>query len=223
MANPVKKVIKAKSRVSRSDGEETRGQILQTAGRLFAQKGYGRTTSKEICQAAGANMAAVNYHFGDKDRLYAAVLVDAHAQLVQLSDLEQIHQTIQSHEKKLQALIRLFLQRSSDPTLSWGLSVLVHELMAPSRHVPALIQAAVLPKVRVMMGLIAEILGLPVDHPAAQRGLAFVVLPCIMLVIAPTDMLKRVLPALPSEPDALIEDMTAYALGGLSSIKRRHQ
>jgi AcrR family transcriptional regulator len=220
---PTQKDAKAKPRSVRSDGVETRAHILQTAGRLFALKGYGRITSKEICEAAGTNMAAVNYHFGDKAGLYGAVLVAAHAQLVQLTDLENLQRTDQDHQGKLRALITLFVQRSADPALSWGLSVLVHELMAPSQHVATLVQVAVLPKVRIMMGLVSQLLELPAGHPAVQRALAFVVLPCVMLVIAPKDELKHILPALTDQPAALIDDMTDYALAGLHALKRKYQ
>lgn len=43
------------------------------ASKIFAEKGFRETTVAEICEAAGANIAAVNYHFGDKESLYDAV------------------------------------------------------------------------------------------------------------------------------------------------------
>lgn len=204
----------------RSDGAETRQHILQVAGRIFADRGFARATSREICQTAGTNMAAVNYHFGGKDGLYDAVLVEAHSQLVRLDDLEAISASRLSHEEKLRTLISLFVRRSSGPALPWGLSVLVHELMAPSAHVPALMRQAVLPKVQVIASLIAQVLGVPNKHPLVQRSLALVVLPCIMLVIAPQEIIREVMPTLAANPDALIDDMTAYAMAGLAAIRR---
>jgi AcrR family transcriptional regulator len=53
---------------------ETRRRILDAASELFGQKGYRDTTTAEICRAAGANTAGVNYHFSDKASLYAEVL-----------------------------------------------------------------------------------------------------------------------------------------------------
>lgn len=212
-----------KPRSARSDGIETRAHILQTAGQLFALKGYGRVTSKEICEAAGTNIAAVNYHFGDKAGLYGAVLVAAHAQLVQLAELENIEDSGQTPPQKLRAVLTLFVERAANPSLSWGLSVLVHELMAPSRHVTTMMQVAVLPKVKIMLGLVAQLLELPATHPAVQRALAFVVLPCVMLVIAPKDELRHILPAVTNQPAVLIDDMCDYALAGLAVLKKKYQ
>jgi len=50
--------------------ESTRERLLKVAGQVFAAKGYEGATLREICQQAGANMAAVGYHFRGKERLY---------------------------------------------------------------------------------------------------------------------------------------------------------
>jgi len=41
---------------------------------LFAQRGYNGTSVRDIATAAEANVAAVGYHFGSKDALYAEIL-----------------------------------------------------------------------------------------------------------------------------------------------------
>ena len=48
------------------------------AGEIFAERGFDGTTVRDICQRAGANIAAVNYYFGDKQRLYVEAVVQAH-------------------------------------------------------------------------------------------------------------------------------------------------
>lgn len=50
---------------------------LDVAGRAFAARGYAAATSKEICERAGGNLAAVNNHFGGKQGLYRSVLAKA--------------------------------------------------------------------------------------------------------------------------------------------------
>jgi TetR/AcrR family transcriptional regulator, regulator of cefoperazone and chloramphenicol sensitivity len=222
MTSRVIRKPKPSPRSVRSDGAETRLHILQVAGQLFAAKGFERTTSREICSAAGSNLAAVNYHFGSRDGLYEAVLVEAHGQIVGIDDLESISRSGASPEAKIRELIALIVGRSSATNLPWGLRVLVREFMSPSTHVNALLKQAVLPKLSIVLTMVAEFLGVPQEHPLVQRALAFVVLPCIMLVVAPRPVLRQALPALLCEPAALAEDMGNYALAGLSSLASSH-
>src|SRR5208282_4220002 len=63
--------------------DETRRQILEVAGGVFAETGFRDATVREICRRAGANIAAVNYHFGDKETLYAEVLRFAYQKSVE--------------------------------------------------------------------------------------------------------------------------------------------
>jgi len=57
-------------KAQRKGGVATRKRLLAAAGRVFAEKDYRRATIAEICRLAGTNIAAVNYHFGDKETLY---------------------------------------------------------------------------------------------------------------------------------------------------------
>ena len=54
----------------REDGRETRRRLLEAACDVFAEKGYRRTKVADICRKAGANVASVNYYFGNKKNLY---------------------------------------------------------------------------------------------------------------------------------------------------------
>ena len=64
------------ARPPRSDGEESRRRILLTALRLFSEKGFERTSTREIAAVAGANIGAISYYFGDKAGLYRAVFFE---------------------------------------------------------------------------------------------------------------------------------------------------
>lgn len=60
----------------RSDGIEARQRLMDAALMLFADKGYAKTSIREIAQVAHANVAAISYYFGDKAGLYRAVFFD---------------------------------------------------------------------------------------------------------------------------------------------------
>lgn len=54
--------------------DKTRSQIVEAAEKIFAEKGFRAMTLRAVTQAAGVNLAAVNYHFGSKTGLMRAVI-----------------------------------------------------------------------------------------------------------------------------------------------------
>lgn len=59
---------------SRMASDERRDQILHIAMRLFAERGFRGTTTKEIAQAAGVSEAMVFRHYANKNELYRAII-----------------------------------------------------------------------------------------------------------------------------------------------------
>ena len=59
---------------TRMAGDERRQQMLKVAMRLFSEKGFSGTTTKEIAAAAGVSEGMVFKHFANKDELYSAIL-----------------------------------------------------------------------------------------------------------------------------------------------------
>jgi len=57
-------------KIPRKGAVKTPKNLLAAASDVFAEKGFRDATIAEICERAGANIAAVNYHFGDKENLY---------------------------------------------------------------------------------------------------------------------------------------------------------
>jgi AcrR family transcriptional regulator len=55
--------------------DQTRSAILTAAERLYADRGFGDVTLRDIVAEANVNLAAVNYHFGSKDELIAELFV----------------------------------------------------------------------------------------------------------------------------------------------------
>jgi len=73
-------------RPQRSDGEQSRERLLLSALTLFAEQGYAKTSTREIAEAAGTNLAAISYYFGDKAGLYRA----AYSEPMPCAPVEQI-------------------------------------------------------------------------------------------------------------------------------------
>ena len=206
------------SRTQRRDGLATRNVILEAAGPIFAEHGYSDATSKEICERAGVNGAAVNYYFGGKENLYAEVLWEAHQQLLSLKDLDEIITSGATPEAKLRAFLARLLQTATESGTLWGIKIFLRELAAPSSHVERVMNTAILPKALRLRQLLHEITGLPPDSPTAQRAVAFVVLPCISLIMFPNALRTIVLPATTTDTDGMLDDLVRYVTGGLKAL-----
>lgn len=205
-------------RTQRRDGLSTRNIILQAAGRVFAERGFAEATSKEICELAGVNSAAVNYYFGGKESLYEDVLVEAHAQMLSLEDLDTIISSAVSPEEKLRAFLKRMIQAAFASSERWGIKIFMREFFSPSPLISKAAADIVLPKADRLRALIHEITGLPADSDRLQRAAAFVVIPCISLIMFPETLRSIVLPAPTAAPQDMLEDMLMYALGGLQAL-----
>jgi TetR/AcrR family transcriptional regulator, regulator of cefoperazone and chloramphenicol sensitivity len=134
-ANPKKQVRSPIGRKSRSDGEQARERLLQAALRLFAEKGFAKTSIRDIGQAAGVNIASISYYFGDKAGLYRAVFTEAiGAPAESIARFDQPHFTLrQSLEgfladflepikqgELVQLCMRLHFREILEPTGMWS-------------------------------------------------------------------------------------------------------
>jgi TetR/AcrR family transcriptional regulator, regulator of cefoperazone and chloramphenicol sensitivity len=108
----------------RQHGPGTRERLLDTAERLFAEGGFAGTSVREITDAAGANLGAVNYHFRSKESLYAEVFARRAALLrdpVVAAAREAASVARTSPEQALQNLGRAFLAPHEDRDASQSL------------------------------------------------------------------------------------------------------
>lgn len=208
-------------RTPRRDGLSTRNIILEAAGQVFAELGFAEATSKEICERAGANSAAVNYYFGGKESLYEAVLVEAHRQMVNLEDLDQIIESDAAPDEKLRAFFKRMIQTAAASTELWGIKIYLREMASPSPFITKAMSTTVLPKASKIMMLIQEVTGLPTDSAQLQRATGFVVVPCISMIMLPESLRAVVLPNTSGDPEGMLEDMLSYALGGLKALSTK--
>jgi TetR/AcrR family transcriptional regulator, regulator of cefoperazone and chloramphenicol sensitivity len=225
-SRPVKKVSakrKAAKRnlPARQDGLETRQQLLQAAGEVFGEHGYANATSKEICERANANVAAVNYHFGGKDGLYAAVLEEAHARLISLDALAAAaHSPIDPRLKLKMFIGRIVGEISKRGAESWELRVLSREVLSQSTMMDRMVDNQIVPKSRLFRAVVGEIMQLPAEHPAVSRSIVNIMGPCVLLLIASRSVQKKALPYLDLNPETLTNHMVTFALAGLDAVAR---
>src|SRR6266436_7093650 len=111
--------------------QATRQRLLEAGLEVFARDGFRGATIERICRRAGANIAAAHYHFGDKERLYAAVF--EHAERCARADARPDAAPKGTPENRLRAHVTSFLHRLLDPNRpAWMAQLLAHELVDPA-------------------------------------------------------------------------------------------
>jgi AcrR family transcriptional regulator len=210
-------------RTGKADNQTTRQRLLEAAGQVFADKGFSGTTGKEICELAGTNTAAINYYFGGVDALYTAVLHEARNRLVTTEDVVQAIAGKADAKAKLEALVGLVVPAITGPMASsWAVRVLGREIVSPSPALEPLLKDVTI-RIGIMRSIVAELMGLPEDHPAVTRGIIGVMGPCLMLLLYDRRTFRRIFPdfGLTSKDNAaVIRHWVQFTLGGLSAIAR---
>jgi TetR/AcrR family transcriptional regulator, regulator of cefoperazone and chloramphenicol sensitivity len=138
----------------------TRQALLEAAGAVFAEHGYRNTTVRQICRQAGANVAAVNYHFGDKQHLYLEVIRHAHSRALSKYPFELGTQGAALPEARLRAYVRAFLLRIFDPgPTSWMGRLMAMEMINPSAALDALVRERIRPMAELLGRIVSDLLG----------------------------------------------------------------
>lgn len=138
--------------------EDTRLRILHAAGPIFAEKGFAAATIRDICTAAGANQAAVNYHFGDKETLYLEVVRLAHTLRVEQVPFAQWPAGT-SPADKLRRFVRATLTRMLETEgQQWPTRLMLREVLHPTIACQALVEDFVRPQLDQLLGILDEFL-----------------------------------------------------------------
>lgn len=147
---------------------ETRERLLEAAGEVFAQHGFRDATIREICKKAKANVAAVNYHFGDKDELYAAVFDYARKCAVARFD-EQAAPT-GPPEQRLRAFVQGVLARFFDKGRpAWLGKLVAQEMIEPTKALDSLVNQQIRPNSEHLRTIVRELIGAKVDEQELWR------------------------------------------------------
>ena len=151
---------------------ETRDRVLQAAERLFAGRGFKNVTVREICRAARANVAAVNYHFGDKLGLYREVLQVAIDGMREVTETARAAGEGQRAEEKLRRYLVVFLSRLLKPGTETIHRLIQREMHDPTPALDALVEQSVRPRVAYLSEIVTEMLGCDPADPRVLRCVA---------------------------------------------------
>ncbi len=216
-----KRVSQHTGRLPRADGDSTRAQIIETAGQLFADLGYGGTTSKLICEKCGCNLAAVNYHFGSRDGLYSSVLIESHRRLIGLNTMLDISNSSDDSRTKLSHIIDTLIDGID--ANQWHSRLFIREIMAPSVLIDEMIKSEALPKLSLLKALISDITGIDTQDPTMSLTLLSTMAPCMLLLVGNRDNLRKVFGDFWKDKAAMKSQLKNFLFAGLDQLSAQHR
>lgn len=153
--------------------EDTRARLLRAAGEVFAEVGYQAATIRAICARAGANVAGIHYHFGDKLGLYTALLQRA----AEENDEYRADATdAATPEDALRQFVRGMLRRlSQKDRLGWYARMMTHELVQPTPALTAAVEHLIAPNAKVLYEIVGRIIERPPLHQKTRLCAASII------------------------------------------------
>lgn len=197
----------------------TEERILETAVERFAAKGYAATTIAEICEGAQANIAAINYHFGSKERLFKAALHRAFQVAEKSYPIDSQSRPSSAPEQRLRSFMSAIIHRSLDS----GPAGSFHRILRHEATTDAGNHAMVAQEIYSLQGaplerILAEMLGQNDPDLLFQARLNVAAL-CIFPSIA-TPIRQQLFsdPPRANELEAHIDRQWNFALAGLAQL-----
>jgi AcrR family transcriptional regulator len=203
---------------------ETRQRLLQAATMLFADRGFKNTSVREICELAGTNPAAVNYHFHDKLGLYKEVIgmvADAMDRAKQEAMDADEGGTPEEH---LRNYIRHMVRRVIGEEKNWLVDLIGREMAQPSPAFGLIVEKGILPSGQRVAQLVSEVSGLPAGDPRTQFCAGMVHAQCFFFT-GGKPVLKHMDPNLeftPAYVDEIARQIAEFSLAGIRALASKN-
>jgi len=211
-------------KVQREDALRTKKSLLAAASEVFAEKGYRDATIAEICERAKANVAAVNYHFGDKETLYIEAWRHSFSNSLKAHSPDGGVSEDARPEERLRGQVEALLHRMADENNREFL--IVHrELANPTGLLEEVMRKDIRPLRDKMETLIRELLG----PRASDMQVRFCAIGVVSQCISPM-LISRMQKTRPKDKkdSPRIDDIDSYAnhvvrfsLAGIRAIREQ--
>lgn len=192
---------------------------MDVAGELFAENGFRQTSIRDICAHANVNIAAVNYHFGDKEGLYEAILLRS---LEKCVSCYPIVETDGPPKDRLATFVRMFLLRilgSGQP--AWHGKLMAAEMAAPTGALHKLVEQAARPTHNVLLGIVRDLMHTTNNTPQVEAVAMSIMGQCLFYKHSRPviDLLGITVPATEPEIESLAEHITQFSLEGMRGLR----
>ena len=197
---------------------ETEERLLKAAGEVFAEHGYRAATVRQICEAAGANIAAVNYHFRDKEGLYMAVLRSVSKANAAKYPPHGVLSPGATPEQRLRAYVHALLQRIFDEGRpGWHTKIMGRELIEPTHGFDMIVEEGARPYHQALASIVRDLLGSGANQNAVRLCALSILGQCAYYHHA-RQVIQRLYPEQKcgkEEIERLAQHITTFSLAGL--------
>jgi len=159
----------------RPKSEETRRKLIEAAGEIFAEVGFEAASVRQITEKAHANIAAINYYFGDKLQLYRTVLEAITHRAVNLLKAEC---GSGSPEERLRHFIRSVLLAEGDGGYAWAHLLMSREINGLRGAQPAISTDLVRPMHEMAESVVRDLLGTEAAEAVVRLAASMLVSVC---------------------------------------------
>jgi AcrR family transcriptional regulator len=203
---------------TRSD-RETRDRLLQASEQLFATRGFKDVTVRDIARAARANVAAVNYHFGDKQGLYREVLQVAIDAIRETNEAGR--RAAEGHPPPKAAALSVRLSApGAQPENDTIHRLIQREVDHPTPAMDTMIEQALRPRLEFLPRWCAELMGCDPADPRVLRCVGSILAQTIIYVrknpIA--ERLGFVFKPTPDNIDMAARHITDFSVAGIRAV-----
>lgn len=209
---------------SESSAESCKRRLLEAGGQVFAELGFRNATVREICKRANANIAAINYHFGDKAGLYSAVMRSFAGLSLATYPPDMDLPPDPTPAQRLHAFVRSMLFRISDKDKpGWFGKLLARELVDPTHALDERIEENARPMTMTLVEIVRDLVGRDLPEPDLRRAVCSI-MGQVYFYHTHRNGLDRLFPGQQYEPadiERLARHITDFTIGGLRQMREK--
>jgi TetR/AcrR family transcriptional regulator, regulator of cefoperazone and chloramphenicol sensitivity len=197
--------------------EATRTKVLKAAAAVFAEVGYGAATVRQICAKAEVNVAAVNYHFGDKLGLYTEVLKKSAGPDAQLK-IRAAMSAAPSAEEALRIFVRGIFEKVYGDRPEADVKIMTQEMVNPTPAFDVVVDQVIRPQYKELCALVGHTIG---QHPTADttRLCVYSFMGQVLHYFHGREVIARLSPSLhiARERNRIADHIVAFTIAGLKA------
>ena len=204
-----------------SSTKDTQARLLESAAEIFAAKGYRDATIAEICEGAGANVAAVNYYFRSKENLYAEAWDLAFRRSLEAHPLDGGVAPDAPAEERLRGHVFAIVRRITDPR-SHEFDIIHKEHANPTGLLAEIVRESIRPVRERMAAIVRELLGERASERQVTLCQRSIMAQCLHVMLRRRHG-EKVLGVADEEfgVEEMAEHIVQFSLAGIRDIRRR--